>query len=86
MRFLSACVKFIVRSHPSLRLRQKAPIVEIPNNGFEVKGVPAHLGRSTGCSEGQKGRPSKARETEGRRDKHAVFLYKAGYGAAVLPL
>lgn len=53
--------------------------MEIPNNGFEVTGALAHLGRSTRCSKGQKGRPSKAQENGARKDKHAVCLYKAGY-------
>lgn len=84
--FVRMYVKFIVRSHLFLQLWEKAVIVEISHNGFEVTGVLAHLSRSTGCSKRQKERPSKAQETEVRKDIHVVSLYKAGYWAAVLPL
>jgi len=71
--FVCTYVKFIVRSHPFLRPLQKAVIVDIASNGFEVTGAPAHLGSCAGCSKDKREGPLKPKKLEqggGRGNAH----------------
>lgn len=80
-------MKFIVRSHPFLRPLQKAVIVDIASNGFEVTGALAHLGSCAGCSKDKREGPWSPRNWSkaGEGEMH-ISLYNSSYCVAVLSL